>query len=370
MALAGLAAAQKRVGLDVRLLSGYQAGTDISPADSLRGLGIQVELVGPCAGPRSRHPALRGTMGRVVREADVVHIHGVWEEPQHVAAVAAREAGKPYVFTPHGMLDPWSLSKGRWRKRLYMLWRLRKDLNSAAGIHYTTSIERDRAQGGLKLKAPAIVEPNGLDLSEFERLPGRGAFRAKHSISGERAVVLFLSRLHPKKGLDLLIPAFSKSGLSEALLVIAGPGDAEYRARVEKMVADRGLGERVLFTGMLEGAARVEAFVDADLFVLPSYQENFGIAVAEALACGTPVVISDQVNIWPEVSSAGVGSVVPLEVGRLAEEMVRWMGNAGMRDLAKSKARGFVWERYDWARIARGWGEHYGRLSGDGVQEL
>ena len=178
-------------------------------------------------------------------------------------------------------------------------------------------------------------------------------------------MVLFLSRIHPKKGLDLLVPAFARAALSDALLVIAGPGDEEYVAAVKKLIAEHGIGERVLFTGMLEGRARVEAFVDADLFVLPSYQENFGIVVAEALACGTPVVISDQVNIYPEAADAGVGGVVPLEVGRLSDEVRRWMTDTSLRQSAAKKARPYVWGRYDWSQIAVRWGGHYARLVND-----
>jgi glycosyltransferase involved in cell wall biosynthesis len=296
-------------------------------------------------------------------DADIVHIHGLWEEPQHVAAGTARRLDVPYVFTPHGMLDPWSLRQSKWVKRLYMLLRLRKDLNRAAAIHYTTPIERNLA-GVLNLKPPAIVEPNGLDMSEFNDLPPRGRFRAPFSIASDRPIVLFLSRIHPKKGLDLLVPAFARGNLADALLVIAGPDDAGYRGEVERMIADNALTGRVLFTGMLKGAARIEALVDADLFALPSYQENFGIAVAESLACGTPVVISDQVNIHPEITAAGVGGVVPLDADRLAGELHRWMTDTPLRQSAVERARPLVRERYDWNQIARRWREHYSRLIG------
>ena len=121
--------------------------------------------------------------------------------------------------------------------------------------------------------------------------------------------------------------------------------------------------DRVIFTGMLRGRERVEALVDADLFVLPSYQENFGIAVIESLAAGTPVVISDQVNICNEIRAAGVGGVVPTQVEPLAPEIARWMSDERLRSDASRRAIPFVRERYDWNQIARRWVEHYETLA-------
>ena len=357
VAVAGLAAAQLRIGLDVRLLATYIEGNDNSPAEALRAAGARVQLVGPAAGRFLRHRDLPSAVKNAVADADVVHIHALWEEIQYQAAVAARRSNVPYVITPHGMLDPWSLNQSKWKKRLYMLWRLRRNLDHAAAIHYTTPIERDGA-ARLELKPPTIVEPNGLDMSEFDQLPPRGALRARHNVPADRPIVLFLSRLHHKKGLDLLIPALARANLPDALLVIAGPDDSNYKPQVEKLLADHGLTDRALFTGMLRGRDRLEAFVDADLFCLPSYQENFGIAVAEALACGTPVLISDQVNIHPEISQAGVGGVVPLNVDLLAAELHRWMTDTPLRQRAIQNAC-FVRERYDWTNIAGRWREHY-----------
>jgi glycosyltransferase involved in cell wall biosynthesis len=210
------------------------------------------------------------------------------------------------------------------------------------------------------LKTPGIVEPNGLDLGEFAALPPEGAFRGRHPELRGRAMILFLGRIHPKKGLDLLIPALARLG-KEARLVIAGPDQQGYRTVVEGMIRREGVGDRVIFTGMLHGMERVAALRDADLFVLPSYQENFGIAVAEALAAGTPVVISDQVNIHREIAAAGVGQVVETNVAPLAAAIEAWLGDEKRRRSAGERGRDFVRERYDWRRIAEAWREHYGQ---------
>jgi glycosyltransferase involved in cell wall biosynthesis len=297
-----------------------------------------------------------------IEKSDVVHIHALWEEPQHLAAQLARRVGIPYVITPHGMLDPWSLSQKKWKKRLYMAWRLRSNLNRAAALHFTTETEKNLV-GRLKLAPPGIIEPIGLDQSDFAQLPPRGTFRARYPAIGDRPVLLFLSRLHYKKGLDLLVPAFARLTDRSAVLVIAGPDSDGYRAVVERMVADEGVADRVIFTGMLWNADRFAALADADLFVLSSYQENFGIVVIEALAAGTPAIISDQVNLWPDVTSAGAGAVLPMDLDRWVAELDRWLADPELRRDAAEKGRRLVRERYDWDRIAQNWVGHYRQIT-------
>jgi glycosyltransferase involved in cell wall biosynthesis len=260
------------------------------------------------------------------------------------------------------MLDPWSLSQSRLKKRVYMLWRLRRNLNTATALHFTSSVERDLT-APLRLRPPAIVEPNGLDLSEFETLPPAGTARRRFGVTTSR-MVLFLSRLHPKKGLELLIPAFAKAKLDDTTLVLAGPDADGYQAKLEDIVARQGLpAEAVLFAGMQRGVERLSAMADADLFVLPSYQENFGIAVAEALAAGCPVLISDQVNIWQEIKAAGVGGVVAPAVEPLTGALREWMDDSARRTEAATRAKLFARDRYDWRALARRWAEHYHGLA-------
>jgi glycosyltransferase involved in cell wall biosynthesis len=171
-----------------------------------------------------------------------------------------------------------------------------------------------------------------------------------------------MSRLHYKKGLDKLIPAFARIKNQQAMLVIAGPDSDGYQATVQQMIDGLKLSDRVLFAGMLWNADRIAALADADLFVLPSYQENFGIAVIESLAAGTPVIISDQVNIHREVAAAGVGGVVPLDLNKLAAELDRWIADPSLREAASARAIVFAQSRYDWAQIAHNWRKHYADL--------
>lgn len=364
-ALAGLAPAQRRAGVRVRVLATYKAGADLCIAERLQQDGVEVTSIGPTAGRLQRHPDLLGAMEAAVQSSDVIHIHGVWQEAQHLAARTASRYIKPYIIRPCGMLDPWCLRQNKWVKRIYMAWRLRRNLNEASAIHFTSETERELV-AHLHPHSPAIVEPNGVDLAEFRDLPPRGVLRRRFPSIGDRKLVLFLSRLHHKKGLDLLIPAFAQTAEDQAALVIAGPDNDGYGVELEHIVRKHGIESRVFFTGMLRGVDRIEALVDADIFTLPSYQENFGIAVVEALAAGVPVIISDQVNIWQEIEAAGVGGVVPTDVDMLARELKRWLEDGRLRQSAAGRARGFVQQRYDWAEISRRWLEHYSGLMGAG----
>ncbi|MCC7145466.1 MAG: glycosyltransferase [Phycisphaeraceae bacterium] len=361
-ALGGLTSAEKAIGLDVRVMS-TRDPTRANPAliERLRSLEIEVKTLEDAHGPLLRHAQIGPTLQAMIGDAQVVHIHGVWEEAQHQAARISRRLNVPYIVRPCGMLDPWSLAQSRLRKKLFMALRVRTNLQHAAAMHFTSETERDNTRP-LRLRPPSIVEPNGVDLKEFAQLPAKGSFRRRYPQLGDHPLVVFMSRLHVKKGLDHLIPAIAKAELNDCRLALVGPDNFGYRATVESMVREHNLQDRVVFTGVLHGRQRVEALADADLFVLPSYQENFGIAVVEALAAGTPVVISDQVNIHDRISAAGVGGVVPMDVDKLAAEIRRWMTDDTLRRTAAEKARPFVWENYDWSAIAHRWVRHYEEL--------
>lgn len=358
-ALRGLATAQVEAGLTVRVLSTFTRGADLGFADRLRAAGVAVQLVGPCYPPLGWRLGLNRAVDEAVGTVDVVHIHALWESVQHLAARAARRHRRPYVFRPCGMLDPWSLAQGRWKKRAYLWLRLRNDLNHAAALHFTTAIERDLV-AALGLTAPTVVEANGIRPDEFSDLPSRAEFRAAHTISPDAPLLLFLGRVHPKKGLNLLPPALAE--LPGVHLAVAGPDHDGYGDQLRRQAEGLGVADRVWFVGMLRGREKLAALSAADLFVLPSHQENFGNAVVEALAVGLPVVISDQVNLWPDVRDAGVGGVVPLRADALTDELRRWLSDPELRSEAGRKAVLWVRERYDWAAIARRWAGHYQAL--------
>ena len=236
-------------------------------------------------------------------------------------------------------------------KRLYEQLFDFPNLNAAGARHYTTEDERDHT-APLKLRAPTFVVPNGVDWERFRTLPPRGALRHKWGL-GNAPIVLFLGRLHFKKGLDLLIPAFDalRHEMPDAQLVIAGPENDDYGAKVRGWVRERGLDRAVHFAGMLTGNDVVQAYVDADVFVLPSYTENFGITVAEAMACALPVVISDQVNIHAEVARAGAGLVTRCDAAEVAEALRSLLRDQPRRRTMGEAGRRLVHDRYTWPVI-------------------
>lgn len=295
---------------------------------------------------------LARALAEAVPRADVVHLHSLYLFHTWATARLCRRHGVPYLLRPHGTLDPYLWQRHRGRKRVVELLFQNRVIRRAAALHYTAKEEMTLAapyaQG-----TPGVVVPNGLDLAEYANLPPPGRFRARYPEISDRRIVLFLGRLNFKKGLDLLVPGFAKAlrAAPDLHLVIAGPDDGMLR-QTEGWVAQHGVGARVTFPGMLKRDAKLAAFRDAALFTLPSYSENFGIAVVEAMACGVPVAISDKVNIWREIAAAGAGLVGPTTVDAVADQIVRLASDP---DAARMGERGrrLVADRFDWDKIAR-----------------
>ena len=196
----------------------------------------------------------------------------------------------------------------------------------------------------------------------------RGRFRAAHPRIGDRPVVLFLGRLNFKKGIDILVHAFSEAlrAAPRAHLVIAGP-DGGLRARTEAWIGAHGLRDRTTLLDMVTGPDKLALLADADLFVLPSWTENFGIAVIEALACGLPVVVSDRVNLWREVAGAGAGWVVPPAPGPTRDAIVEALRDPVRAREKGARGRDLVAERFAWTRIATRMEEVYASVAGTGA---
>jgi glycosyltransferase involved in cell wall biosynthesis len=248
------------------------------------------------------------------------------------------------------MLDPWSLAQKRWKKRLALALGFRKMLDRAAMFHVLNEDE-GHLMRPLRLRPPVTVLPNGVSVDP-RRIPLAGSFRARHPEVGDSPYVLFLSRLHPKKGLDYLIGAFAEIARkdSRVRLVIAGP-DGGALGSTQRAVRAAGLIERTHFVGPLYDTDKWAALVDATCFCLPSRQEGFSVAILEALACGLPVIISENCH-FPEVAAAGAGLVVPLDAGKVAAALAAVLADAGIRERMGRAGRELVESRYTWPRIA------------------
>lgn len=283
---------------------------------------------------------------------DLMHLHSLYMYHDRAGAIAARRNGIPYIVRPHGTLDPYIWKRRRARKSVFEWWFQNRVLEEAAALHYTTEDEW-RLAASVARNPLGFVVPNGLDTDEFADLPAKGAFRAQYPEIGDRPIILFLGRLNFKKGLDLLAPAFGEvlGAGHDAHLVIAGPDD-DMADKTRGWLADAGALDRTTFTGMITGEAKLAALADAAMFVLPSYSENFGIAVAEAMACGLPVVISDAVNIWPAVEAAGAGLVGPTDARVTARHMCEILANPDRAGEMAANGIGLVRDRYSWDGIA------------------
>jgi glycosyltransferase involved in cell wall biosynthesis len=315
--------------------------------DRLGSVGVRARLV--------QDPGLRGYGGArfddVVRDAGFLHLHGTWDPLLLALARSARALSVPYVVCPHGTLAPKFLSQKSVKKRIAMHLGVRAMLEHAAFLHVLNERERDDV-GLLGLAPPLEIVGNGIDLRDCAALPARGALRGRLGI-GDAPMALFLSRLHPEKGLDLLVPAFKcvVARVPGAQLVIAGP-DYGAQATTERLVTDLGLRGSVHLTGPLFGASKWEALVDADAFVLPSRYEGFSVAVLEAMACGLPTVITTTCH-FPEAARAGAA----LETACSADDIAAALGTL-LADLPAARAMGqrgatLVRERYTWTEVAR-----------------
>ena len=286
---------------------------------------------------------------------DIVHIHGLYRFPPTLAAYLSRRYDVPYIVRPHGALDPYLHNKsaaGKIRlKRLYGRWFDLPNLNAAAAIHYTAEREQARA-AFLKLRSPSFVIPNGLKSDWNESRFKRGRLRDRWGV-GDAPVVLFLGRITVGKGLDLLIPAFDAVRQMEpnACLVIAGPDDDGYGEEVSRWVSELGLGGNVRIVGPLNGIDVPQAYRDADVLAQTSHTENFGMTIVEAMACGLPVVISDQVGIHPEVSRSGAGLVTSRNASEISQALLMLLGDKGRRFAMGRAGRKLVQQCYSWPSI-------------------
>lgn len=287
------------------------------------------------------------------QEFDLAHIHALFSPVSTAAATVCRQRKLPYILRPLGTLDPADLQKKRRLKQIYATLLERPNLASAAGIHFTSAQEAKISER-FGTDAPDLVVPLGVALPA---MPPKGRARAKWGIPEDQPLVLYMSRIDPKKGLDLLIPALERL-LAEGVnfhFVLAGanPQDPDYQNQIQKQVKASPLASRTTITGFVTGELKAALLQDADLFVLPSYYENFGIAVAEAMAGGTPVVISDQVHIWEEVKEAEAGWVSPCEVNALTERLREALQNSGERQRRGGNAQTHALEHYSWDAIAQ-----------------
>ncbi len=297
-------------------------------------------------------PALAEALNSSVRNYDLVHIHGLYLHPTYAAWRSAVRHDVPFVISPHGALSPWIRHNGRLHKGIMdILWQ-RSMLNAAGAVQVTTEVERQQIDL-LTVKAPLVVASNGLSVGQFSNWTGGIDFRRKHLRGFDGLIIMNHGRLSPVKGLDILLCAFARIAKDPSLqLVLIGGDDEGYGAKLRGLADEMRISDSLTIVDKLSGAELIEAIQAADIWVLPSHSENFGLAVVEAMASGKPVITSPHVNMAPEAAAADALVMVPNTPEDMAQSIQSLIDDTIRRSQLSRHASEYAW-RYDWSNVAQ-----------------
>jgi len=300
-------------------------------------------------------PAMQRQAAQLVREADMLHGHGLYVGTNFIFGREAQRQRKPLVYHVHGMFEPYILQRSRWKKRLVQ-W-LFEDTN----FHHvrlwraltTKEADQIRACG---IRAPIVVAPNGLNPAAFPKPADLNSpidTPLVKKLVKNYSRVLFLGRIHPKKGLDLLVQAWAKlsAQTKNCQLVIAGPDEQGYLAQIRELARSLGLRDQIVFTGPVTGQTKINLLHSADLYILPSYSEGFSMSILEAMACELPVVATRACN-FPDITGAQAGWECEPTVDSLTEalKMALLATESERRQRGQNGFR-LVSTRYTWPAI-------------------
>ena len=366
----GLSAALAREDVDITILTTDSNGDvgqpplDVPLNEPIEENGYQIRYF-RCS-PFRRYKFSLGLLqwlAKQGKEYDLAHIHALFSPVSTAAAIVARNIDLPYILRPLGTLDPADLNKKKQLKQIYAaLWEA-PNLAKAAGVHFTSQ-EEARISHRFDRKTRDIIVPLGVELSGS--LPEKGLARKKWKIVANIPLILFMSRIDPKKGFDLLFPALAalQSEGIDFHFVLAGSNsqDPDYERAVFQMIEDAGLRSRTTITGFVKGEDKLALLRDADLFVLPSYYENFGIAVAEAMLAELPVLISNKVYIWDAIQEVDAGWVTQCDRDDLTQKLRSALQHPEQQTQKGRNASKLAREKYSWDAIAKQMKEEYRKI--------
>jgi glycosyltransferase involved in cell wall biosynthesis len=286
------------------------------------------------------------------RDYDRVIVNGIWQYLSFAAWRRYAGSSIPYYVFPHGMLDPWfkeTFPLKHLKKWLYWPWAEYRVLRDAAAVIFTSEEERSQARKSFWLyRCREKVSPLGVEAPPISS-NAKLEFLSRYPQLQNARIFLFLGRLHPKKGCDMLLEAFAQMRSNDSIsLILAGPDQVGWESDLRRQVTRLNLTNRVVFTGMLEGSMKQGAFANAEAFVLPSHQENFGISVVEALAASVPVLVSNRVNIWREIEADRAGYVESDDLAGTTRLLQNWIGTApAEREMVRQNARRCFEQRFE-----------------------
>lgn len=299
---------------------------------------------------------------------DVLHQHGIWSLLSYSVGSVQKTCNTPTIIAAHGMLSRTALQRGRGRKKLFDLMIERRNFLRCRCLH-ALSVGEAQSMRDHGLTNPIAVIPNGINTAQYSRLPDRAAFGGRFPMARGRRLLLYLSRLHPLKGLGLLAESWKNTEKIRAedwLLVIAGGGARRFKRRLMDLVDELGLTRTVIFAGPLYGDRKLEALSAASAFVLPSLSEGFPVAVLEAMACGLPAIVTERCNIH-DVAEHGAGWVAHPDAASLTQALSHCLSLSDQqRRTIGANGLGLVCRKYRWDSLARQMNEVYDWIVGKG----
>jgi glycosyltransferase involved in cell wall biosynthesis len=353
----GLCQALARKGLDITLFTtniDCNGPSGVPLGQAITHNGVKLHFF-PVSYPRSYvySPQLGRALSRTCSDFDLVHIHGTWCYPQAVGCYIARKNHVPYIVRPRANLRRFALQKNRLRKSIYALLIERRNLNHAAAIQFYGSEEmEDARQFGVRSRP--IFVPNGVEPVADDRLAAlKGRFRSRYPDLVDKRIVLFLGRIAAIKGLDRLVWAFRDvvQVCPDCRLVLAGPDNEGFSTQVRRWLRQAGLSEHATFTGHLSGDDKTSALVDADVFCMSSYQEGHSCALKEALMCGLPAVVTQEIGL-NDLVECSVVIRTNSNPADLAKGLLTILTDATLRRQMGQRARELILSKYTWDKVA------------------
>jgi glycosyltransferase involved in cell wall biosynthesis len=284
-----------------------------------------------------------------IAEYDLVHVHAIFSYASTIAMAIARIRKVPYINRPLGQLCTWSLQQSKLRKQIYLNMFERSNLLHSQSLHFTTQQEQEEFNQ-LGLNIPSFILPHGVQMPTL--IPdAQSQLRQILQLPDRCPIILFMSRIHPKKGLEYLIEALGKLKEYNFALIIAGSGKSDYIQQLQDLLITQGLSDRTHLVGFAKGETKNLYLQAADLFTLTSYSENFGVAAIESLAAGTPVLITDGVAIAPMVQEQAIGYVTKLEINAIVSTIQEFFDHPQIAKQKGDRAKEYIAEHYTWAKI-------------------
>ena len=313
----------------------------------------------PAAGrlPGIGSGAFRRVMEQAIAASDVVHLHGMWIPANVTIARMAARLGRPVVLSAHGMLDDWSMSIRPTKKAVFLALHGRRMLREAAAVHFCA--EGESRQGSRRLpRDNGVVIPLLMDLSAFRELPA-------DATAADRQRIAFLSRLHPVKGLEVLMEAVARLAPTHPRLelLVAGTGEPAYERSLHEHARRLDLGDRCRFLGFMGGVDKVRLLAEADLFVVPTLHENFGFVLLESLAAGTAVLTTREANTSPEILAADAGRVAERTPAAMAEAITALLADPAELQAMGRRGRAWVMEAFGGDRGVQRFADLYRRVA-------